>query len=193
MYDMYDESNDDHNILQEEHDYDGQGVAGKKKTSALNPFDAFSLPGGLLHPLKSKLLKKGNGGLLPSPMEHLSKDPCGKWKIEKDNQRAALNVKEFYLENKQQSEKEKKKKKGKCGWWGRRGRRVAKKRLEQEISEKSQPPKKKKTRQDRDYGRKSKWDYLDYDKANPFPTLDLSAKVNNLVLIQKLTKFSFTA
>ena len=191
MYDMYDESNDDHNILQEEHDYDGQGVAGKEKTSALNPFDAFSLPGGLLHPLKSKLLKKGNGGLLPSPMEHLSKDPCGKWKIEKDNQRAALKVKAFYLQNKE--EKEKKKKKSKCGWWGRRGRRVARKRLEQEVSQKSEPPKKKKTRQGLDYGRKIKGDYLECDRANPFPTLDLSAKVNHLVLILKLTKLFVTA
>ena len=169
--------------MQEEYDYEGQGVAIKEKTSALNPFDASSLPCDLLRPLRSKLVKKENGGLLPSPMEHLSKDPCGKWKIEKDNQRAALKVKAFYLDNKEEKEK---KKKSKCGWWGRRGRRVANKRHEQEVSQKSQasksqPPKKKKARQGRNNGRKSKGDYLKCDRANPFPTLDLTAKVNNLM------------
>ena len=170
--------------MQEEYDYEGQRVADKETTSALNPFDASSLPGGVLRPLRSKLLQKENGGLLSSPMEHLSKNPCGKWKSEKDNQRAALKVKAFYLENKE----EKGKKKSKCGWWGRRGRKVASARLQQEIyersqSQQSQPLKKKKKRQGCDYGRKSNGDYLEWDRANPFPTLDLSAKVNNLVLI----------
>ena len=67
--------------FQREHDYGGQGVGGA--TSAPNPFDDSSLPDGLLEPLTSQLMNsKNGGGLLPSPMEHLSKDPGGKWKME---------------------------------------------------------------------------------------------------------------
>ena len=118
---------------------------------------------------------KNGGGLLPSPKEHLSKDPCGKWKMERDLQRAALKDK-AYLQYKVEKVKAKK---SKCGWWGRKGRRVVKK---QEVAKESQPPKKK-TKQMSNYGRRSKGDSCEQSRANPFPTLDLSAKVNNLVLI----------
>ena len=122
-----------------------------------------------MHPLKSKLLNKEDGGFLSSPMEHLSKNPCGKWKSERDNERAALRDKKVYLQN--EEEKPKKKKKNKCGWWGRR---AAKKRPL--VVEKSQPmagPKKKKTTKHK-YERKNKGVC---GRANPFPTLDLTAKV----------------
>ena len=114
---------------------------------------------------------KSKNGLVPSPKEHLSKNPCGKWRLERDLQRAALKEK-VYLKNKVEKVKTKK---SKCGWWGRRGRRVAKKRHEQGVAElhESQPPKKK-TKQGYNYGRRSKGDL---GTANPFPTLDLSAKV----------------
>ena len=164
---------------------------------AFNPFDPSILPGGLLRPLKSKLLKKESGGYLSCPFEHLSKNPCGKWRLERDLQRAALKEK-VYLQNKvekltkknkvekvtkknkvekvtKKNKAEKVTKKSKCGWWGRRG---AKKRREQEVAEESQlqecQPPKKKTKQGSNYGRKSNGDL---GRANPFPTLDLSAKV----------------
>ena len=163
--------------VQGEHDYGGQGVGGA--TSAPNPFDASSLPDGLLKPLTSQLLKsKNGGGLLPSPKEHLLKDPCGKWKMERDIQRATLKSK-VYLQNKVEKVKLKK---SKCGWWGRRGRRVVRKRQEQEVAEESQPSKKK-TNQRYNYRKRSKGDSCEQSRANPFPTLDLSAKVDNLVLI----------
>ena len=55
---------------------------------------------------------------------------------------------------------------------------MAKKRHEQEVAQlqESQPPKKK-TKQGYNYGRRSKGDL---GRANPFPTLDLSAKVIQL-------------
>ena len=72
------------NMFQWEHDYGGRGVGVQGATSAPNPFNASSLPQVLLEPLKSQLMKsKNGGGLLPSPKEHLVKDPCGKWKIER--------------------------------------------------------------------------------------------------------------
>ena len=164
------------NMFQGEHDYGDQGVVVQGTTSALNPFNASSLPHDLLEPLTSQLMKSKNGeGLLPSPKEHLAKDPCGKWKMEKDLQRAALKEK-VYLQNKVEKVKPKK---SKCGWWGRKGRRVAKKRLEQEVAQESQLPKKK-TKQRSNYGRRSKGER---GRANPFPTLDLAAQVNNLLLI----------
>ena len=115
---------------------------------------------------------KNGGGLLPSPKEHLTKDPCGKWRVERGLQRAALKER-VYLQNKVEKVKPKK---SKCGWWGRKGRRVVKKR-EQEVAEESQEsePPKKKSKQRHNYGRRSKGDYC--SRASPFPTLDLSAKV----------------
>ena len=156
--------------FQGEHDYGGQGVGGA--TSAPNPFDTNSLPDGLLEPLVSQLMKsKNGGGLLPSPKEHLSKDPCGKWRVERELQRAALKE-SVYLQNKVEKVK---KRKSRCGWWGRR---AARKRTEKEVAEESQPPKKKKkTRQGHNYGKKSKDNYCVGGRANPFPTLDLSAEV----------------
>ena len=156
--------------FQREHDYGGQGVGGA--TSAPNPFDDSSLPDGLLEPLTSQLMNsKNGGGLLPSPMEHLSKDPGGKWKMERDLQRAALKEK-VYLQNKVEKVK---KRKNRCGWWGRR---AARKRIEHEVAQESQPPKKKKkAKQGHNYEKKSKKNYCDGGRANPFPTLDLSADV----------------
>ena len=165
--------------FQGKHDYGGQGVDVQGTTSAPNPFNASSLPLGLFEPLMSQLMKsKSGGGLLPSPKEHLLKDPCGKWKMERDLQRAALKDK-VYLQNKVEKVKLKK---SKCGWWGRRGRRVVRKRQEQEVAEESQPSKKK-TNQRYNYRKRSKGDSCEQSRANPFPTLDLSAKVDNLVLI----------
>ena len=89
----------------------------------------------------------------------------------KDPQREALKEK-GYLQNKVEKVKPKK---SKCGWWGRR---AAKRRLKQEVAEESQPP--KKTKQRPNYGRRSKGQR---GRANPFPTLDLAAQVNNLLLI----------
>ena len=156
--------------FQGEHDYGGKGVCGA--TLAPNPFDASSLPDGLLEPLTSQLMKSKNGeGLLPSPKEHLSKDPCGKWRVERELQRAALKER-VYLHNKVEKVK---KRKGRCGWWGRR---AARKKTQKEVAEESQPPKKKKkTMQGHNYGKKSKENYCGGGRANPFPTLDLSAEV----------------
>ena len=127
--------------------------------------------------MRSKLIKKGNDGLLPSPTEHLSRDPCGKWKIERKRQRAALRDKKVYLQSKEEKVE---KKRSKCGWWGRR---AAKKRPQPEVVQKSQPmaplKKKKSTKQWHNYERERKGVH---DRAIPFPTLDLKAKVNNLVL-----------
>ena len=97
-------------------------------------------------------------------MEHLSKNPCGKWKRERDDERAARKDEHFYLPNKKD---EVKKKKSKCGWWGRR---AAKKRPESEVV---QPPRKQ-SKQWQNYERKNKGVC---GEANPFPTLDLTAKV----------------
>ena len=163
-------------MYQEQNDYGGQVVGVQEPATLINPFDASGLPVGLLSPLKSKLIKKENYGLLPSPTEHLSRDPCGKWKAERKRQRAALRDSKVYLQSKEEKVE---KKKSKCGWWGRR---AAKKRPE--VVQKSQPmapPKKKKsTKQWLNYERESKGVC---GRANPFPPLDLSAKVNNLVLI----------
>ena len=123
-------------MFQGDHDCGGQGVG------ALNPFIASSLPHSLLGPLTSKLIKsKAKDRFVPSPQEHLSKNPCGKWKLERDLQRAALKEK-VYLQHKVEKVKTKK---SKCGWWGRRGRRVAKTRHEQEVAQlqESQPPRKR--------------------------------------------------
>ena len=109
---------------------------------------------------------------MPSPVEHLSKDPSGKWKKERKRQRAALKDEKVYLQNLQ---KEKgKKKRSKCGWWGRR---AAKKRPPPEVVQKSQsmPSQKKKTKTNHNYDKKNKV----CGRANPFPTLDLTAKVRH--------------
>lgn len=123
----------------------------------------------LQRPLKSKLLKMKNGGIVPFPMEHLSRDPCGKWKLERDLQRAALKDKQVYLHSKVEKVK---KKRSKCGWWGRR---AAQKRRKSEIGYASEhmAPKKQKTKTKHNCQEKGK---EVFGRANPFPTLDLTAK-----------------
>ena len=123
---------------------------------------------------------KANVGWLASPMEHLSKDPCGKWKVERKRQRAALKDRKAYLQNKEEKVK---KKKGKCGWWGRR---AAKKRPESEVV---QPPRKQ-SKQWQNYERKNKGVC---GEANPFPTLDLTAKVRESHMKVNTNYFSASA